>query len=233
MRVALIADVHGNDLALEAVLEAARDSDVELLLVCGDLVGYYFAPDRVMDLLRPWKKHMIRGNHEDLLALAHRDRDALTGIECKYGSGHRVALERLAPSDLADLFRLPTTASVDLDGYRVLVCHGAPWDTDQYVYPDAPVELLERCAVPGYAAVVMGHTHWPMEREVKGIRLINPGSVGQPRNHRPGADWAILDTRSGELVFRHESYDSCRLVEEAKRRDPAIPYLHEVLVRSS
>jgi putative phosphoesterase len=231
MRAALLADIHGNDLALGAVLAAVREAGIEMLLVCGDMVGYYFAPDRVMEMLRPWKKRMVRGNHEDMLALARRDPAALERIDRAYGTGHRLALERLSPADLDELTALPATASVDLDGYRVLLCHGAPWDTNQYVYPDAPGELLERCAAPGHATVVMGHTHHPMLREAKGVRLVNPGSVGQPRNRRPGADWAILDTGSGEVALKHERYDPTPLVEEAKARNPGVPYLHEILVR--
>lgn len=231
MRVALLADIHANDLALAAVLAAVREAGIDELMVCGDMVGYYFAAERVMEMLRPWKKHMIRGNHEDMLALAHANPTALARIDEAYGSGHRLALERLKPQDLEELIALPATASVDLGGYRLLLCHGAPWDTNHYVYPDAATAILERCAVPGHVAVVMGHTHYPMLHEVNGIRLINPGSVGQPRNRRPGADWAILDTASGEVTLRHETYDNGPLIAEARAREPNLPYLHEVLVR--
>jgi putative phosphoesterase len=231
MRVALLADIHGNDLALRAVLGAVRDAGIELLLICGDLVGYYFAPDRVMDMLRPWRKQMVRGNHEDMLALARQSPAALERIGRKYGSGLKLALERLPPADLAELLSLPATASVELDGCRLLLCHGAPWDTNQYVYPDAGAELIDRCATQGYTAVVMGHTHYPMVREAKGVQLVNPGSVGQPRTRRPGADWAIFDTGSGMVTPRHEAYDPAPLVEEARALHPDIPYLHEVLVR--
>jgi predicted phosphodiesterase len=166
-----------------------------------------------------------------MLALAQRSPEALARIEQQYGIGHRLALERLRAADLAALISLPATASVELDGCRLLLCHGAPWDTNQYIYPDAPDELLNRCATPNFAAVIMGHTHHPMVREAKGIQLLNPGSVGQPRNRRPGADWAIFDTSSGEVTLRHEYYDASPLVKEAKARNPGIPYLHEVLVR--
>lgn len=231
MRVALIADIHGNDCALAAVLAAVRAANIDELMVCGDLVGYYFAAERVMEMLRPWKKRMVRGNHEDMLALAQANPDALERIDSQYGIGHRMALERLTREDLAELVALPATASVDLGGYRLLLCHGAPWDTNHYVYPDAAAETLRRCAAPGHAAVVMGHTHHPMLHDVDGVRLINPGSVGQPRNRRPGADWAILDTATGEVTLRHETYDMGPLVDEARRRAPHLPYLHEVLVR--
>ena len=232
MRVALLSDIHANHIALEAVLNAVRQAHIDRLLICGDLVGYYYSPERVINLLRPWKKHVIRGNHEDMLALAQRDGETLGRIERDYGSGLRVALECMAPDDLAALLALPATESVELDGYRLLLCHGSPWSTDQYVYPDASQALLERCARPGFSAVVMGHTHYPMLREANGVRLINPGSVGQPRDHRPGAAWAILDTSSDEVTFRRESYDVAPLVAEAKARDPGVPYLHQVLLRT-
>jgi putative phosphoesterase len=232
MRVAILADIHGNDRALEAVLAAVRREDIDYLMICGDLIGYYFAPVRVLEMLRPWRKEIVRGNHEDMLALVRRHPNELARVENTYGSGLRVALESLSESEIEELIALPRTASVDIDGYKVLLCHGAPWDTDEYVYPDSKDDLLERCVVTGYAAVIMGHTHYPMLRDVNGVRLINPGSVGQPRNRRPGADWAVLDTSSGVVALKHETYDVMPLCIEAKERNPEIPYLHEVLVRT-
>jgi putative phosphoesterase len=231
MRVALLSDIHGNDQALDAVLAAVRGEHIDLLMICGDFVGYYFAPDRVMEMLRPWKKHMIRGNHEDMLARTRGNPVELERLRKVYGSGLGLALERLCPSDLDELTSLPTTASIEVEGRRIFLCHGAPWDTDTYVYPDAKKDLLNRCIVPEHDFVVMGHTHYPMVRDVGSVRLVNPGSVGQPRNRRPGASWAILDTGTREVSLRHEIYDATAICEEAKSRDPGIPYLHNVLVR--
>lgn len=231
MRIALLSDIHANHLALAAVLEAVRSDRIDRLLVAGDLVGYYYEPGRVLEMLHSWMKHMVRGNHEDMLAAARNDDEVLAGIERRYGSGLRVALESLSGPQVDDLIGMPESLALEFDGYRVLLCHGSPWDTDHYVYPDADEELLARCAVAGFDAVVMGHTHYPMVRTVNGVMLVNPGSVGQPRDRRPGAAWAVLDTIAGGVELRHETYDASALMADARMRDPALPYLCEVLER--
>jgi len=231
VRLALLGDIHGNAAALRAVLESASAERVDALLVTGDLVGYYFDAQGVLDLLAPWRKYVVRGNHEDMLAAAREDRSALPSIERKYGSGVRVALETLSGEALDALCSLPHPLEIDADGARMLLCHGAPWDNDVYVYPDADETLLARCAVPGYKFVILGHTHHPMVRGVTGTTIVNPGSVGQPRNRQPGAHWALLDTGTGKTALRCEPYDIASVAAEARRRHPDLPYLAEVLER--
>jgi predicted phosphodiesterase len=77
--------------------------------------------------------------------------------------------------------------------------------------------------------IIMGHTHYPMDIKAGNVRLVNPGSVGQPRTKEKGASWAILDTKTREVIFRSESYDSTSLINECRIRHPGIPYLAEVL----
>ena len=231
MRLALIGDIHGNSVALRVVLERAAVEGVEALLITGDLIGYYFDPRGVLDLLAPWRRYVVRGNHEDMLANVTRDPGLLPRIDKQYGSGLRVALETLTRDEIQMLSTLPHPLDIDLDGMKILLCHGAPWDNDYYVYPDAGADLVARCARPGYQLVVLGQTHYPMIREAGGTVVINPGSVGQPRNRKPGAHWALLDTRSGEMDLRSEKYDCAVLAADARKRHPEIPYLAEVLER--
>jgi putative phosphoesterase len=232
MKVAILGDVHGNAAALSAVLDAARREGVERLLVTGDLVGYYFSVAEVLRMLREWDMAIVRGNHEDMLCAVRRDPALLPGFAKKYGSGLEVALAELPAADLDWLCGLPHPASLELDGLRVLLCHGAPWANDAYVYPDAPDATLERCAVAGYDVVIMGHTHHPMQREIAGTIVINPGSVGQPRNREPGAQWALLDTATRSVSLRREAYDIAAVAAQARKRHPELAYLAEVLTRT-
>jgi len=184
MKIALLGDVHGNHLALRAVLAAANESGVEHLLVTGDLVGYYFWPVEAMELLAPWESRMtlVKGNHEVMLELALQDAGFLSQVDRRYGTGLRIALESLSPAQLDRLTNLPHPEAVELDGRRILLCHGAPWDLDCYIYPDADPALLEQCAAGEYEWVVQGHTHYAMHHNVRGTNIVNPGSAGQPRN---------------------------------------------------
>ncbi|NJL17433.1 MAG: hypothetical protein HC938_09750 [Nitrospira sp.] len=105
------------------------------------------------------------------------------------------------------------------------------WDINQYIYPDASEELFGRCVESNFDLVVMGHTHYPTLRRMGNTLLVNPGSVGQPRNRKPGASWALFDTESGAVDLRTEQYDVTCLVGECRRRHSELPYLYEVLSR--
>ncbi|MDB5865565.1 MAG: hypothetical protein JWO70_3371 [Betaproteobacteria bacterium] len=232
VKIGVLGDIHGNAAALKAVLGHALREGVERLVVTGDLVGYYFDPAEVLRLLDDWDAVIVRGNHEDMLAAARADAAALPAIRKSYGSGIDVALEELSEAELDRLCALPHPLPVQLDDVRVLLCHGSPADNDEYVYPDAKPDVLDRCAVPGYDVVIMGHTHYPLQREVAGITLLNPGSVGQPRNREPGAQWALLDTATGRATLRNERYDPTAVAAQARARHPELPYLAEVLTRT-
>ena len=232
MKIGILGDVHGNSLALAAVLRAAADENVAKLLVTGDLVGYYFAPAEALRMLGTWDTVITRGNHEDMLAAARADPAVLAKIGRKYGSGLAVALEQMSGSEVDMLCSLPHPVRVELGGLRIMLCHGAPWDNNQYIYPDAGEQLLARCTVPEYDIVVMGHTHHPMMRRIGHLTLLNPGAVGQPRNRQPGAQWALLDSDTRDLSLRCERYDYAAVAADARARHPELPYLADVLLRT-
>jgi putative phosphoesterase len=229
VKLALIGDIHGNQLALKAVLEAAADAEVDRLLVTGDLVGYYFAPLQVLELLRNWTCDVVRGNHEEMLSKARNDTSYLATVEARYGSGIRVALEQLSSMQLDSLCSLPHPLELDIDSCRILLCHGAPGNLEKYVYPNADQEMLAECLPKNYDLVVMGHTHYPMLKQIGNTAVVNPGSVGQPRDQKPGACWALFDTQDQSIELRRESYDSSNLVRECHLRHPELPYLSQVL----
>ena len=233
MKVGILGDIHGNDSALNAVLNAASSAGVKQWLNAGDVVGYYFAPRRVMEMLNQLECRSVRGNHEEMLCRARDDADYLLAVEAKYGCGLRVALEQLSAQQVNDLCGLPHPLPLVLDGRKILLCHGAPHDIDCYVYPDGDLSALDARALAVFDVVVTGHTHYPMQRVLgEKTLLINPGSVGQPRNRQPGAHWALYDTESGEVSFHCESYDCSPLQAEARRRHPELPYLADVLGRT-
>jgi putative phosphoesterase len=232
MKIGLLGDIHGNYRALEAVLSAADTFGVELLLLTGDLVGYYDSPLAALNMLNVWSYHMVRGNHEDMLKKARYDDVFLAEVDAKYGTGLRSAIEQLTDKQLDELCNLPHPLELEIEGCKILLCHGAPWDNNHYVYPDAKPKLLARCAIQDYDLIVLGHTHYPMSYRTGKTLVVNPGSVGQPRNGQPGAHWAIFDTKTHNLEFCNEAYDYCALVQECKEKTPELPYLAKILTRT-
>lgn len=232
MKLALLGDIHANDLALEAVLKAAAAYHVDALIVTGDLVGYYFAPAAVLEMLSPWNKYVVRGNHEDMLRRGRSDPDFLADVRRRYGSGIEIALVQLSPDQVEALCTLPHPLALELGGRKILLCHGSPEDLDRYVYPDSDLGGMAGGALDAFDLVVSGHTHYPMERVLgDNTRLVNPGSVGQPRNRQPGAHWALYDTQSGSVSFQCESYDFSPIQVHARSLHPELPYLADVLER--
>ena len=231
MKVALLGDIHGNATALAAVLQGVVREQGSLLLLTGDFVGYYYRPEHVLRALSGWDSYAVRGNHEDLMFTAQADAKAAEAYRARYGSGVDVALAVLSETELDYLRDLPVTREVQLGARRLLLGHGAPWDTDFYVYPDAPDEVWTRLANLDYDYIVLGHTHHRYSRRIGSTLIINPGSVGQPRDRQPGAAWALLDTDTDTVSFFTEPYSVEAVVAEAQQRDPCLPYLAEVLTR--
>jgi len=231
MRIGLLGDVHGNALALAAVLDAARDSGIDKLCLTGDFVGYYYEPGRVIEMLSDWDCHAVRGNHEDMFLECVTDESAIEQCRQRYGSGIEFAIQGLSPEQVDYIRGLPSTLTVELDGKSLLLAHGAPWDTDFYVYPDSSQDLWERVVEGGTDYVVLGHTHYQLAKRIGNTLVVNPGSVGQPRDRKPGAAWAILETETGSLEHRTESYDIQCVAKQAQSIDPQWPYLWKVLTR--
>lgn len=232
MRIGLLADIHANAHALRAVLKSAKEKKVQKLLCCGDYVGYYYEPDTVMALLNNWDWDGVSGNHEAMLFDWLNDKNR-NEINVKYGFGISIATKKLTQEVVSGLFRMPKKALLEIDGYKVVLCHGSPWDRDKYIYPDANEDIVNKFFEysPDFDVLVYGHTHYPVIWGKNKKKIINPGSVGQPRDRKPGASWALWETDTQDVTFYREKYDPGPVIEMCRKYDPDIKYLAEVLVR--
>ena len=207
MRLALLADVHANLPALEAVL---RDVDVigaDQIWVAGDFVGYNPWPNEVLALLKERRVRAIRGNH---------DRAALTGDTSWFNELAAAAVRWtrivLTPASVGYLKTLDDRVRIPSPHGTVAMYHGSPRNDDEYVMPWAADELLMHMANAPF--VILGHTHIPMAFSSRYGILVNPGSVGQPRDRDPRAAWALLDTAMGTVGQRRVSYDIAAVIKE-------------------
>lgn len=231
MKLALLSDIHGNHLALSVALNAVKQKNIGTLLIAGDFVGYYFWPAEVFDILNSWNVVAVCGNHDRMLEKAISDKNFLRRKSKKYGSGLNIALDQLDREKINWLIHLPDSLEYETEDGKILLCHGSPWNDDEYVYPDSEGESIDKYASLDVKWVVQGHTHYPMIRNFGDVTVINPGAIGQPRDRHPGAQWALLDTKSQKIKHFCEQYDSSQVVMESKKRHPEIPYLADVLER--
>ncbi|MBU0486132.1 MAG: metallophosphatase family protein [Proteobacteria bacterium] len=231
MKIGIVSDIHGNHYSLSAVLAEMRKLDVERLFVLGDLVGYYYQPQKVFDMLAGWSPEMIQGNHEQMLLDSMGNPAMAADIKKRFGSGISVGLERLGAKEIGIIRTLPESREVEVDGLLIKLCHGAPWNQNQYIYPDSPEELFGRCLAYEADFIFLGHSHYPFVTCRDNVVIANPGSVGQSRDKGGRASWLVLDTVNRTLAFQHTSYDVEPLLKEVMRHDPGNTYLAEVLVR--
>jgi predicted phosphodiesterase len=225
----ILSDLHGNAEATDAVLRRVRRKRFDAYLVLGDLVGYGAGPNQVVEAVRNLDRpaHLVRGNHDKVVA----------GIERGENFNHaalaaaRWTAEHLKPGNLRFVRELPR-GPVDLPE-GLTICHGSPLDEDQYVF-----SIFEAWDIfSSYPADVIffGHTHVPSMFVMRGretrvallhgatgtIRiqpgeryLINPGSVGQPRDRDPRAAYMTYDTRTRTVRWYRVQYP----VERAQQR---------------
>jgi len=227
MKIGILSDIHGNAAALSAVVRELEAEGITRLFVLGDLVGYYYDPGKVLSELSRFFCELVRGNHEDMLFAPSAEHEE---IRQKYGHGLDVARSELKSAQLSMLEKLPVTLNVEAEGVRFLLCHGSPWSTDEYIYPDS-TELLEKCGRLEVDFVLVGHSHYPFHFRGEKCEVINPGSVGQSRWVGGKAGWAIADLGARTVELRETAYDPSPVMQEAKKRDPGVAYLQEILRR--
>jgi predicted phosphodiesterase len=218
-RYLILSDIHGNWDALDAVLRAAGGR-YDAAACLGDLVGYGAEPNRVIDWAREQSLVTIRGNHD-------RACSGLDNLE-DFNPAAKQAAEwtqtQLTPANLAWLRELPRGPAY-LDSFCLV--HGAPLDEDHYLlYPD---DVLLEADSLDRRVTFFGHTHvqggfeigrritrlarpHPLDSEVTlefrpdCVYLLNPGSVGQPRDRDPRAAFALYDPAENHVTFRRASY---------------------------
>ena len=228
-RVAVISDVHGNWHALEAVLEDLEREQPDELWCLGDLVGYGPRPNPCCAAVEQRAAICLAGNH-DLGVLGELDLEEFSGDAVVAARWTRSVLAEGSRSFLQSL--QPRSAR---DGVELF--HASPRDPvwEYVLSADVARTALELTESP---LVLVGHSHVPLaitlEDEVldgglavdgtttplgPGRRLLNPGSVGQPRDGDPRAAWLLLDFEAGTASFRRVEYDVASTQEEIRERE--------------
>lgn len=229
MRLLIVSDIHANIDALDAVLAAAPESTWDRVVVLGDFVGYGAAPNAVLDRLRGLEPlAVIRGNH-DKAACGIDDGSNFNQIARYAAAWTFDALSLENRTYLRALAQGPVLVDEDVE-----ICHGSPFDEDHYIFDGG--DALQAMEVLRRPLCFFGHTHLPVlfakrgstldlvvpegnDPEVfvveRGVQyLVNPGSVGQPRDGDPRAAFALYDSATRTLQLRRTRY----AIDAAQRR---------------
>jgi predicted phosphodiesterase len=213
--LAILSDIHGNSSALRAVLadlDARGGSDY--LLVLGDLAVFGPDPAGVLALL---KEHTcvlhVRGNTDRYLVEGHYPHGAGgRSWESQVLASFPWTAQQLGEAGLRFLAGLPAQRLLRFsDGHTILAVHASPADDEEGVHRDTPDdELAAMLNGQSWDLLLCAHTHVSLDREVKGRRVVNPGSVGLPFDGNPRASYALVELLPGgryRVELRRVAYD--------------------------
>ena len=215
---AILADIHGNMYAFQNVLEDMKKFDIEGFILLGDLIDYGMQSNAVIDYLQDELKPDVLcnlwGNHEQAIIFENFTKfSSKRGVECAQYTASMLS-DRTKEYLNTQLVK-EGISEFKLDGKKCLAVHGSLEDfywkaiTPDNIYGD----------YSSYDIVFSGHSHFshiftkyyeaadPEMRNKRAVMFINPGSVGQPRNHNPKAQYALLDTKTMSVNLRAVSYD--------------------------
>ncbi len=212
MRVGLISDIHANLPALEAVLEDMPA--VDSIVCAGDVIGYNPWPAECVERIRDVATVCVRGNHDH--AIINPD---VYGHNEMARAGLAFADRAISADQRRWLTELPIEATAVDGRFRIVHSHPSPAKLNEYVHKSEFPQL--RPHLEEYDGLILGHTHVQEMERVDGRLVVNPGSVGQPRDGNPDAAYAVLDTESLSVDFRRVNYNVYRVIE--KIEETALP----------
>jgi predicted phosphodiesterase len=218
MRYAIISDIHSNMEALEAVFMRIEKLRIDRIFCLGDVVGYNADPGFCVEKTKRTVSAIVRGNHDKAVAgIMNVDYFNSHAADAVRWTGRNLDAE--AMSWVKNLFPGPLDA-----GHGILLCHGAPQDEDLYLVSEEAIAdaftHIEECH-PATRICFFGHTHVPLAidnqenilntegavfLEKDRPYLINPGSVGQPRDHNPAAAFGVFDEEDSVFTFYRVPY---------------------------
>jgi predicted phosphodiesterase len=236
LRYIIFSDIHSNIEAFEKLLGHKKINNIDKFLFLGDLVGYGPNPDEVITQFRKLANiDFVRGNHDKVIA----DLESSSLFNPAAAFSAEWSKLKIAETNFQFLKQLPKGPQI-IDRF-ITICHGSPFDEDYYVF--SQFEASESFKFMETSIGFFGHTHFPIIyylrnekidivplRENMRIKLdantrylINPGSIGQPRDKNPASSFIIFDSSKREINFIRFAYEVKKT--QKKIREAGLPEL--------
>ncbi|MHA1977827.1 MAG: metallophosphoesterase family protein [Candidatus Hodarchaeales archaeon] len=215
--IAVISDVHANLSAFRAVLTDIHKHKVNRIYCLGDLVGYYTEPIPTIHLALARCEVVIKGNHDEAAAVG----DVPIHYRSESQPAIQLTTQGLTVNERKILHGLPLMYTLYLDNHKAMMIHAGPeYPLDQYIYPEdeediqSTFDFMELIEID---ALFLGHTHIPFIRQQDNRIILNPGSVGQPRDGDNRASYVLFDMETFNTKFIRVEYDPTQTIAGIKK----------------
>ena len=224
MRLAVFSDLHGNSIVFKTMLSVLGTSRIDAFICCGDIAGYYYGVSQITEILRQLPQlYIVKGNHDAMYCRAEKDSAFRMGLCEKYGNAYKT----IDAAVCRYLLKLPEKIVLSMDGKRILIVHGSEQSPLRgRWYPDSDIDIDDT----KYDVIFCGHTHYSMVRRQGDTQIINPGSLGQPRDGK-GFAYGVFDTKTGIWNAYTVKANIDFLLRQIEENDNGNPYLRSVLLR--
>lgn len=213
----MLSDIHGNNVALDAVLKDAKTEKIDTYIVAGDLITDFPGTNEVIDTIKNLTPYVIKGNRENYMIEYENTKEDKQRWNTIQNRGIAYFYDELRPENLDYIKQLPETLKVTIEGVSIRVVHGSPLSITQGIHLDNQEMLENATKVISEAVLVCGHTHLKAgEVQYKEKTVISAGSIGL-HNACKNAQYVILDCEKGkikQIKIKEIAYDKEKLKEE-------------------
>ena len=221
-RIALIADIHANLYALEAVLLRCTALNVDEIWNAGDFIGYGPHPDEVVQRVKHEPILSILGNYDrKVLKINQKSAEWKQKKDPLKYYAFRWAFEQLSSDSISFLENLPEIRRMEVERRSIMLVHGSPESRQEHLGPLTPDERLGYLAARAKTDILIcGHSHQAFSRQVENTWFVNPGSVGRPDDGDARSSFALLELDASTLTiqFFRQEYDLERTTTEMRKK---------------
>lgn len=235
MIICFFTDIHGNKYSFDCFIEKVKHQKIDLFVFGGDILGYYYACDEIIDELKSHPDILcLLGNHDKMFLDAVDNNQSFDKLILKYGNGYLNIKDKIKPNNISFLKTLKPFHQIYSDDLNIGFFHGGPDDPiNMRIYPDTIIE--DHKAFDKFDYIFCGHTHHKMVRKIGRCTVINPGSIGQQRDGK-GCSYVLFDTIKQSFYYYIVDYNKEALINDINNQETNEPMkakLIEVLLRKN
>lgn len=217
MRIIFFSDIHGNQYAYQSFIHQAEVINPDLVVFGGDIFGYYYGQEQIINDLKQRNFIFLRGNHDQMFLDLINGKISEEYLVGRYGNSYLNVSSRISDNNVEFVKSFCTDYSLNVDGINLYFAHGSKEDPlNGRIYPDT--SLSGHGEYEGINYAFLGHTHHQMVKQMGGCTIINPGSLGQQRDGK-GCKFLVFDTQNRGFVFPIVQYDVGMLQNEINQKD--------------